>query len=260
MKNFKYTIAFVLCLTVSVGAFAQEIKKHNFGIGVSTDIFSSSNAMNNFNPPQEFIEAIIYDAKVFGIPVTNNSSFGAFFEYQYRFDKSFSFSARLGYDYRSVDFRLAAAAYEMNGELFLGHNRHNKETSNNVFHNLNIPIFVSYTLPINEHISWTSSVGVGVSIEIFDRGHDKAKICRPESRNDEIGSLALGLYLEQWEIKPYAMVQTGLDLAIGKQRLRTTISYNLSLTDEYYYGFDGQGVPFYEFRQNSLEVGLSIFL
>lgn len=259
-KTMFISIAFVLCLTVSIGAFAQDFKKHNFGIGVQTDIFSGSRAINNFNPPQSFIDVPFSHIKVFGINVENNAYFGAYFEYQYRINKSFSLSARLGYSYRRVDFRWDVASYQPDGELFLDVNPHDKKKATAVFSDIDIPVFVSYTMPINEHISWTSSLGIGITTTLNISDSNEAKIYDPQSIDDEIPQIDEGLILSEFEVKPYATIQTGLDLTIGKQRLRTYIGYKKQVTKNFEWIYNGSLGQSHSFYQNSIEVGLTFFL
>ena len=258
-KTMFISIAFVLCLTVSIGVLAQDFKKHNFGIGVQTDIFSGSRAINNFNPPQSFINQEYSHIKVFDVNVKNNSYFGAYFEYQYRINKSFSLSARLGYSYRRVDFRWDVQSYLDNGDLFLGEHPRDKRNAEAVFNNIDIPIYFSYTLPVNEHISWTSSVGFGIAVSAFNAASDSstAKIFDPD---DEILSIDQSLHLWEWEVKPYTLFQTGLDLTIGTHRLRTYIGYKLLLFNDYQWESYGEGASPYEFKYNPILVGLTFFL
>ena len=152
MKKTIFYITSALCLTLSIGAFAQDFKKHNFGIGVQTDIFSGSRAINTFNPPQSFINQEYSHIKVFDVNVKNNSYFGAYFEYQYRINKSFSLSARLGYSYRRVDFRWDVQSYLDNGDLFLGEHPRDKKNAAAVFNNIDIPIYFSYQKGIDNNI------------------------------------------------------------------------------------------------------------
>ncbi len=271
-KSLKTVVILAALLAVGTSVLAQrnsrlfgqehqkEIKKHNFGVGVQTD-FVAKETLSNFTPPQSFLDCA-GSAKVFGIDVENNTYFNAFLEYQYRFNRSFSLSVRLGYNYRGVDFAWDATALLPNGELFQGVNPDDKKNASASFHDLNIPVFFSYTLPINRNIAWTSSFGLGVAINLYSGKDNEAKIYDPMIMDEEYLSLQQGLYLCEWEIKPYATIQTGLEFSMGFQRLRATIGYKLPIINEYYFGYNGavNGGYHYEFRQDMVEVGLSFFL
>lgn len=272
-KISKFLFAAIACSLLSFGAFAQsfvglkddrhksDFKKHNFGIGMQTEIFSQSNALNDFNPPQSYIDIPFSHIKVFDINVKNNTSFGIYLEYRLRMNRSFSFSARLGYSYRRVDFRFDVQSRDWNGNLLLANHPMDKRDAHTVFSDLDIPLFFSYTFPINEHIAWTSSAGVGVAINIAKGGDEYAEIFDPAS--DEL-SLKHQLWLCQWEVKPYAMIQTGLDLTIGIHCFRTYMGCKLPFAVssnywEYSGSFPSGAFPTHDIYHNSIEVGFSLF-
>ncbi len=273
MKN-RLLFAAIVCSLLSFGAFPQgfvglkndknksDFKKHNFGVGAQTEIFSQSRALNDFNPPKSYIDIPFDHIKVFDINVKNNTSFGIYLEYQLRMNKAFSLSARLGYNYRRVDFRFDAQSCDWNGDLLLATHPMDKRDAHTVFSDIDIPLFFSYTLPINEHIAWTSSAGVGVAINIAKGGDDYAEIFDPNSDRPE---LKQQLWLCEWEIKPYAMVQTGLDLTMGTHRLRTYVACKLPFAVssnywEYSGTFPSGAFPTHDIYHNSIEVGMSFFL
>lgn len=84
-------------------------KKHNFGFGAATDIFSTCNLVNSFGGDLTF-EHRVFDVgsssfKKFhsAADVTGMSRFSLHFVYEYRFNKNLSLSAGLKYAYMNME-------------------------------------------------------------------------------------------------------------------------------------------------------------
>lgn len=261
----KGILVFACSVMSFICVYAQEgspaFKKHNFGVGLKTDLFSSGK-MNNFNPNYDFVLIKLETNKsICSIDQTYSSYFGAFFEYQYRFNESFSLSARLGYNYRKVEYVLNTCSFTGANSIIIQQGK-NYTKGYSVFNNLEIPVFATYGIDVNENMKWNFSAGAGVSFMIFGRDENAAASYNPLSIADDIPSTQGAVVLTQDEFIPFAMIGTGLDFNVGKHRMQLNLDYKIQLNKPYFYVYQSllsNQTKQNKFSQNDIEIGLTFF-
>lgn len=98
-----FSLVFVMAiLTIPTSLFAQnryrcptfDLKKHQFGFGVSTTLLDNVGSFN------QYLSNVGYNGYAFSLHTVQSSLFAVHFDYQYRFNDSWSIEAKLKYKHR----------------------------------------------------------------------------------------------------------------------------------------------------------------
>lgn len=235
----------------------DDFRKHNFGFGAATDIFSTCNLVNSFGGD------LTFDHRVFDVGsnsfkkfrsaanVTAMSRFSLHFAYEYRFNKNFSLSAGLKYAYMNMEVKLVVAddtRFLSDYPDFFAEDRYNA-----VFHSVEVPIMVNYSTRICDKTFWNVSLGGGlremISADLSSfRGTKGEMVYGVESMDD---------------FQPFLSFGTGLEFSMCGHRLKTFVNYSIYDVD-YVISSRVDNVlstssKKKKFGRNHLEVGCTLF-
>ncbi len=105
-----------------------DLKRHQFGFGASTTLFDDVEGIN------QYLKTVVC-LNEFSLHTVQSSFFSFFFDYQYRFNDSWSIEARLKYKRRSIQQYLTFAAD--GGFGMIGHN-------NTVCRDIAVPVTLNF--------------------------------------------------------------------------------------------------------------------
>lgn len=234
----------------------DDFRKHNFGFGAATDIFSTCNLVNSFGGD------LTFDHRVFDVGsnsfkkfrsaanVTAMSRFSLHFAYEYRFNKNFSLSAGLKYAYMNMEVKLVVAddtRFLSDYPDFFAEDRYNA-----VFHSVEVPIMVNYSTRICDKTFWNISLGGGlremISADLSSfRGTKGEMVYGVESMDD---------------FQPFLSFGTGLEFSMCGHRLKTFVNYSIYDVDYVISSRVDNGLSTSskkKFGRNHLEVGCTLF-
>lgn len=260
----KKIVAILLAVLTALGGLNAQMKwkrsddfrKHNFGFGVATDIFSTCNVVNDFGGDQTF-EHRVFDVgsnsfKKFrsAANVTAMSRFSLHFAYEYRFNKNFSLSADLKYAYMNMGVKLVVAddvRFLSDYPDFFAEDYHDA-----VFHSVEIPIMVNYSTEICDKTFWNISLGGGLREMISADLHPL---------NAPKGDMVYGVESMD-DFQPFLSLGTGLEFHICGHRLKTFVNYSIYDVDYVISSRVDNGLSTSskkKFGRNHLEAGCTLF-
>ena len=230
--------------------------KHRFGFGLTTDLFAGLREMNNFKI-NTLSEASMNVDPYEELTLFSSSYYSYYFEYQYQFSRKWYLSTRLKFNDRNLQYY-----YSFESDV------HNYYTKKSIVINLldiEVPLMINYSLPLNDNTNWLTFLGAGASFNI-------SKYDEPSSDNRIIamdGTLLNSYHLD-FEIKNnvnyFISLGTGFDFSFKKHKFQTFVAYTAYLKDVYKFNHltNGSGVVNRDwskkaFSQNNLEVGLAFF-
>lgn len=260
----KKVVAILLAVLTALGGLnaqmrarkSDDFKKHNFGFGAATDIFSTCNLVNDFGGDLTF-EHRVFDVgsssfKKFhsAADVTGMSRFSLHFVYEYRFNKNLSLSAGLKYAYMNMEVRLVVAddtRFLSDYPDFFAEDRYNA-----VFHSVEVPIMVNYSTRICDKTFWNISLGGGLREMISVDLH---------TFNAPKGEMVYGVESMD-DFQPFLSIGTGLEFHVGKHRLKNFVNYSIYDVDYLISSRVNNGLSGFSdktFGRNHLEVGCTLF-
>ncbi len=162
----KKTLVTLVAILISTNLFAQDYKinddkyasKHHFGLGVSTNLFSSSEIdgyVHNISEDQYL--SSMNETCSFPV-VVEQYAFAIFAEYQYDIDEWNSLAVRLRWNYRHLDYKMFMNPNEVGNFGVL-----NMPIALN---NLQIPFMYGYTFHKGNKSLFKGIVGLGVDCSL----------------------------------------------------------------------------------------------
>ena len=230
--------------------------KHRFGFGLTTDLFAGLREMNNFKI-NTLSEASMNVDPYEELTLFSSSYYSYYFEYQYQFSRKWYLSTRLKFNDRNLQYY-----YSFESDV---HNYYTKQSIVINLLDIEVPLMINYSLPLNDNTNWLTFLGAGASFNI-------SKYDEPSSDNRIIamdGTLLNSYHLD-FEIKNnvnyFISLGTGFDFSFKKHKFQTFVAYTAYLKDVYKFNHltNGSGVVNRDwskkaFSQNNLEVGLAFF-
>lgn len=230
--------------------------KHRFGFGLTTDLFAGLREMNNFKI-NTLSEASMNVDPYEELTLFSSSYYSYYFEYQYQFASKWYLSTRLKFNDRNLQYYYSYASND--------YNQYNYQSMVINLLDIEVPLMVNYSLPLNDNTNWLTFLGVGAS---FNISKDDEPI-REFKYIDMSGNLLRTYHLD-FEIKNnvnyFISLGTGFDFSFKKHKFQTFVAYTAYLKDAYKFNHltNGSGVVNRDwskraFSQNNLEVGLAFF-
>lgn len=156
MKRTKQTIVMLACLLAIGAASAQgkyrcptfDLKKHQFGFGVSTTLLDNVGSFN------QYLSNVGYNGYDFSLHTVQSSLFAIYFDYQYRFNDSWSIEAKLKYKRRHTVQTLSFVAdgnYGLVGSL------------NSVYRDIAVPVTANFRWVTRAGSSFELFAGAGLT-------------------------------------------------------------------------------------------------
>lgn len=154
MKRTKLTIVMLACLLAIGAASAQgkyrcptfDLKKHQFGFGVSTTLLDNVGSFNQY--------LLGYFGYKFSLHTVQSSLFNVHFDYQYRFNDSWSIEAKLKYKHRHTIQTLSFVSdgnYGLVGSL------------NSVYRDIAVPVTANFRWVTRAGSSFELFAGAGLT-------------------------------------------------------------------------------------------------
>ncbi len=155
MKKTIRSLATVALLALPSGLLAQSrypcptfnLQKHQFGFGFSTTLLDNVRTFN------QYLNAVEY-GDVFALNTVQSSLFAVYFDYQYRFNDSWSIEARLKYKHRHTIQNMSFALDGCHGTL---------GSLNAVYRDLAIPVTANFRWVTRAGSSFELFAGAGLS-------------------------------------------------------------------------------------------------
>lgn len=230
--------------------------KHRFGFGLTTDLFAGLRDMNNFKM-HTLSEASMNFDPYEELTLFSSSFYSYYFEYQYQFSRKWYLSTRLKFNDRNLQYY-----YSFESDV---HNYYNQQSIVINLLDIEAPLMINYSLPLNDNTNWLTFLGAGASFNI-------SKYDEPSSDNRifAMDGTLLNSYHVDFEIKNnvnyFISLGTGFDFSFKKHKFQTFVAYTAYLKDVYKFNHltNGSGVVNRDwskraFSQNNLEVGLAFF-
>ncbi|MBR6292839.1 MAG: outer membrane beta-barrel protein [Bacteroidales bacterium] len=156
MQRTKLTIVMLACLLAVGAASAQgkyrcptfDLKKHQFGFGVSTTLLDNVGSFN------QYLSNVGYNGYDFSLHTVQSSLFAIHFDYQYRFNDSWSIEAKLKYKRRHTVQTLSFVAdgnYGLVGSL------------NSVYRDIAVPVTANFRWVTRAGSSFELFAGAGLT-------------------------------------------------------------------------------------------------
>lgn len=155
MKRKYLFVALIVAMSMSMGVSAQEnyssptagLEKHQFGFGVGTTLLDNVGSFNQFlNTVEEYGSFDLYTVQ--------SSFFTMYFDYQYRFNDSWSIEARLVYKHRHIIQHMTFVSdgcYGLIGSL------------NSVYRDIAIPVTANFRWVTRSGSSFELFAGAGLT-------------------------------------------------------------------------------------------------
>lgn len=256
-------VIFILLLGIGFAATTaqntDEVKKHRFGIGVSTNLFSGDEELNRFMMPE--ISTLLHaDNFTHGTYVDCGSSifYSAFLSYQFHFSNYWYASAQAKLNKRSIRYY-----YKESSSIQMYMRMMPVELLD-----MEIPLMLNFSLPTSDCSKWNIGLGGGINFNISKQETSLTGVYYGYNRD-------LGFKVVE-TVSPFAKASTGFSFQIGKHLMEFFVSYTYYFNKMYqlYNNSDNKELypnsgHFYEamltskaeaFQENNLEVGLIFHL
>lgn len=232
-----FLVFMVLFFALSINA--QEVKKHNFGIGFGGSTFP---IVSDFSNASNIYGGSMYD-------MTNAFTFTASLQYDFLFSKHLSISIQPTYIRHYLEFK-DFINYE--SDYF-------SAKSHIVINQISIPAFLNFSFRVIENVNLISSLGLGALINTKSEiDFSKSKVDVFWVDNDNTISLYDNASLNiNNKITPEVLVRLGIELAT-KHKIQLMTTYRFASIKNYkFVGDYGETI---DFRVTMLEFGFNLFL
>lgn len=190
------------------------LKRHEFGLGVSTSFLDSKGLVNSYRRDVNGMQSL---PGYCTLRLDETFFFSMFFDYQYRFNDNWSLEARLKYKYRRNDMRLEYITNEMEGMTIDGFYL--------TFRDISLPVTCNYRWVARTGSSIEFVGGMGVSFLGLGGMHNL-----PFYYNDiEDTHGETGLYYERF-VDLFGLVGLQFEIPYGLFTLKPFITYSYSPT------------------------------
>ncbi len=152
-----FSLIFVMAiLTIPASSFAQnryrcptfDLKKHQFGFGVSTTLLDNVGFFN------QYMSHVGYNGYAFSLHTVQSSLFAVYFDYQYRFNDSWSIEAKLKYKHRHT---VQTLSFVSNGNYGL------VGSLNSVYRDISVPVTANFRWVTRTGSSFELFAGAGLT-------------------------------------------------------------------------------------------------
>ncbi|MDR1848002.1 MAG: PorT family protein [Bacteroidales bacterium] len=258
MKKIKLTLCCV-CF-ISTLTFAQTERKHHFGLGLSTDLFSGEVDFDNFKMHTfEYDDICIFENLPMVKLYLHRAIFiGMSFEYEYNFAKRWSVATRLKYNFRDQFYHYEFSDYSAVEDKRVSSMAGLVVTLND----LEVPLLLNYKIPMAQNTLFVVQLGAGLSFNVsktvpnFD-GKVYAVSVIDRTYHIDFEVLKTTTYFLNFGI--------AFESVFNNHKLQTRLSYTmypegLYKWNHYITGNDiSTELYMNPFSQNNIEVGLAFF-
>ncbi|MDR1847332.1 MAG: hypothetical protein LBR17_04360 [Bacteroidales bacterium] len=269
MKTYRFVfvvihLSCILCNAQNVNfSNVQTQRKHHFGLGLTTDLFSDVANINSFNANKFFYDELTFlgtKLPYATLEMRDASFYSLYIEYQYAISKRFSASTRLKLNCRNQSWKYMYSDYSPSSD----HNMTNAGTWYLALREVEIPVIFSYKIPLGNDVAfWVASLGGGITFHNVKNGINvDGQLYSLDLYYDKIYHLDFELLKK---ISPFIYIGSGFEFMCNRHKFLITASYTIYPQNVYRWNHWIKGnninIQFVDspFSQNNIEVGLVFF-
>ncbi len=256
----KVLVSLLAIFTIQIASAQEEVKKHNFGIGVSTETWlDKDNHISSTAVYDIWYENALQTKLYASTTLIDWQTLSLHFDYTYKFNKSFSLTGKFKCSF--VDADILSSFFDKEKKVLpTGFNSENISVYNV---GLEIPLSVNYNWNIKDNVAWTFSLGGGL----------RSMMILNNTTNYYLG---MGIEPKKFitfqdNLQPFLLFGTGTEFKIGEKRMKLFLNYSLYDADYFTIANDYSiksgnltGVNVHEINNtklnpNQLEVGFTYF-
>lgn len=213
----KKSLALLVALfTIQIATAQEEIKKHNFGLGFSTEMWADKdNHLSSSAIYDVYYENALQTQLYANTTLIDWQTLSLYFDYTYRFNKSFSLTGKFKCSF--VDADILSSFFDKEKKVLpTGFNSENISVYNV---GLEIPLTANYNWNISDNIDWTFSLGGGLRSMMIQNNTTKYELgmgIEPKNFITFLGNM-----------QPFLLFGTGTEFKIGEKNMKIFLNYSL---------------------------------
>ena len=256
----KVLVLLLAIFTMQIASAQEEVKKHNFGIGVSTEMWADKdNHLSSSAIYDVYYDNALQTQLYASITLIDWQTLSLHFDYTYKFNKSFSLTGKFKCSF--VDADILSSFFDKEKKVLpTGFNSENISVYNI---GLEIPLTANYNWNISDNIDWTFSLGGGLRSMMILNNTTKYEL--------GMGIEPKNFITFQDNLQPFLLFGTGTEFKVGEKRMKLFLNYSLYDADYFTIANDYSiksgnltGVNVHEINNtklnpNQLELGFTYF-
>lgn len=256
----KSLVLLVALFAMQIATAQEEIKKHNFGLGFSTEMWvDKDNHLSSSAIYDVYYENALQTQLYASTTLIDWQTLSLHFDYTYRFNKSFSLTGKFKCSF--VDADILSSVFDKEKKVLpTGFNSENISVYNV---GLEIPLTANYNWNISDNIDWTFSLGGGLRSMMILNNTTKYE-------------LGMGIEPKNFitfhdNLQPFLLFGTGTEFKIGEKSMKIFLNYSLydadffTIANDYsiksgnFIGVNSHEINNTKLNPNQLEVGFTCF-
>ena len=256
----KVLVLLLAIFTMQIASAQEEVKKHNFGIGVSTEMWADKdNHLSSSAIYDVYYDNALQTQLYASTTLIDWQTLSLHFDYTYKFNKSFSLTGKFKCSF--VDADILSSFFDKEKKVLpTGFNSENISVYNI---GLEIPLTANYNWNISDNIDWTFSLGGGLRSMMILNNTTKYEL--------GMGIEPKNFITFQDNLQPFLLFGTGTEFKVGEKRMKLFLNYSLYDADYFTIANDYSiksgnltGVNVHEINNtklnpNQLELGFTYF-
>ena len=256
----KVLVLLLAIFAMQIASAQEEVKKHNFGFGVSTETWlDKDNHLSSGAIYDVYYENALQTQLYASTTLIDWQTLSLHFDYTYKFNKSFSLTGKFKCSF--VDADILSSVFDKEKKVLpTGFNSENISVYNV---GLEIPLTANYNLNISDNIDWTFSLGGGLRSMMILNNTTKYEL--------GMGIEPKNFITFQDNLQPFLLFGTGTEFKVGEKRMKLFLNYSLYDADYFTIANDYSiksgnftGVNVHEINNtklnpNQLELGFTYF-
>lgn len=256
----KVLVLLLAIFTMQIASAQEEVKKHNFGFGVSTEMWADKdNHLSSGAIYDVYYENALQTQLYASTTLIDWQTLSLHFDYTYKFNKSFSLTGKFKCSF--VDADILSSVFDKEKKVLpTGFNSENISVYNV---GLEIPLTANYNLNISDNIDWTFSLGGGLRSMMILNNNKTIDLGR--------GITPTGFITFRDNLQPFLLFGTGTEIKIGEKSMKIFLNYSLYDADfsiysnhcvtrnDYLTGVNVHEINNTKLNPNQLELGFTYF-
>lgn len=245
---------------MQIASAQEEVKKHNFGFGVSTEMWlDKDNHLSSGAIYDVYYENALQTQLYASTTLIDWQTLSLHFDYTYKFNKSFSLTGKFKCSF--IDADILFSAFDIEKKIVPKGVYSENLNIYNV--GLEIPLSVNYNWNIKDNLAWTFSLGGGL----------RSMMILENNKTVDLGSGVTPTEFISFHdnLQPFLLFGTGAQFNIAGKEMKLFLNYSLYNAD--FYTFSNHcvtangyltGVNVHEINNtklnpNQLELGFTYF-
>ena len=253
-------VLLVALFTTQIATAQEEIKKHNFGLGFSTEMWvDKDNHLSSSAIYDVYYENALQTQLYASTTLIDWQTLSLHFDYTYKFNKSFSLTGKFKCSF--VDADILSSVFDKEKKVLpTGFNSENISVYNV---GLEIPLSVNYNWNISDNIDWTFSLGGGLRSMMILNNTTKYEL--------GMGIEPKNFITFRDNLQPFLLFGTGTEFKIGEKSMKIFLNYSLydadffTIANDYsiksgnFIGVNSHEINNTKLNPNQLELGFTCF-